>query len=144
MASTYRLGLARRLVNRVVTPLARAGLAGRHTYLLTVPGRVSGKPRTTPIVIVEHPPERWLVSPYGEVGWVRNARAAGEVALTRARVTERLRVEELSPADAAPILREYLRAAAVTRPFFDVRAASPLTDFEAEAPRHPVFRLAAL
>ena len=68
MAATYRLGLARRLVNRVVTPLARAGLAGRHTYLLTAPGRHSGRPRTTPIVTVEHPPERWLVSPYGEVG----------------------------------------------------------------------------
>lgn len=142
MARTYRLGPARRLVNRVVTPLARAGLAGRHTYLLTAPGHVSGKPRTTPIVTVEHPPQRWLVSPYGEVGWVRNARAAGEVALTRARVTERLRVEELSPADAAPILREYLCNAAVTRPFFDVTRASPLADFEAEAPRHPVFRLA--
>ena len=48
------------------------------------------------------------------------------------------------PADAAPILRDYLRAAAVTRPFFDVTASSPLADFEAEAPRHPVFRLAAL
>ena len=75
MAATYRLGLARRLVNRVVTPLARAGLAGRHTYLLTARGRRSGLPRTTPIVTVEHPPERWLVSPYGEVGWVHNARA---------------------------------------------------------------------
>ena len=144
MAASYRLGLARRLVNRVMTPLARAGLGGRHTYLLTVRGRRSGQPRTTPVVLVEHPPERWLVSPYGEVAWVHNARAAGEVELTRARRTERLRVEELAPADAAPILREYLRGAAVTRPFFDVTPASPLEDFEAEAPRHPVFRLTAL
>ena len=141
MAQRYRLGLARRLVNRVVTPLARAGLAGRHTYLLTVRGRTSGLPRTTPVVLLERPPERWLVSPYGEVAWVRNARAAGEVELTRARRTERLRVEEADPATAAPVLREYLRAAAVTRPFFDVTPASPLADFEAEAPRHPVFRL---
>ena len=61
---------------------ARVGLAGRHTYVLTVVGRTSGTRYSIPVILVEARGERWLVSPYGEVAWVRNARAAGEVQLT--------------------------------------------------------------
>ena len=60
-------------------PAAReAGLAGGHTYVLAVRGRKSGKRYETPVSLIENG-ERWLVAPYGEVAWVRNARAAGEV-----------------------------------------------------------------
>ena len=82
MARAYHLGRARRLVNAVMAPLARVGLAGRHTYVLTVVGRTSGNSYSIPVILVEARGERWLVSPYGEVAWVRNARAAGEVQLT--------------------------------------------------------------
>jgi hypothetical protein len=85
--------------------------------------------------------ERWLVAPYGERSWVRNARAAGEVELTRALRTERVRVEEVDAETAAPILREYLRKTPVTKPYFDASAESPLEEFAAEASRHPVFRV---
>ncbi len=44
--------------------------------LPTVPGRKSGVPRTTPVALGERDGRRWLVSPYGEVDWVRNLRAA--------------------------------------------------------------------
>jgi hypothetical protein len=84
---------------------------------------------------------RWLVSPYGDVGWVLNARAAGEVELTRAGHTERLGLDEVGAAEAAPVLKRYLQRVRVVRPFFDVAPGSPLAEFEAEAPRHPVFRL---
>ena len=43
---------------------------------------------------------------------------------------------------AAPVLREYLRKTPVTKAYFDAGADSPLEDFAAEAPRHPVFRIA--
>ena len=83
MAKTYHLGRARRLVNAMMGPLARVGLAGGHTYNLTVRGRRTGRPYTVPVILIVGD-ERWLVAPYGEVGWVRNARAAGEVELSRA------------------------------------------------------------
>ena len=54
---------------------------------------------------------------------------------------ERLRVEELGPEAAAPVLREYYRLFRVTRPFFAVTLDSPQEAWLAEAPRHPVFRL---
>jgi deazaflavin-dependent oxidoreductase (nitroreductase family) len=140
VAKTYRLGVARRLVNAVMSPLTRVGLAGRHTYLLTVRGRSTGRPLSTPVILVEDG-ERWLVAPYGEVGWVRNARAAGEVELSRAGRREALRIEEVVPEQAAPVLKQYLKSAPVVRPFFDVKPDSAVEEFVTEAPRHPVFRL---
>ena len=140
VAKTYHLGRARRLVNAVMGPLARFGLAGRHTYNLTVRGRKTGHEYSVPVILIEDG-ERWLVAPYGEVGWVRNARAAGEVELSRAGRSERLRIEEVAPECSAPILQQYVKKVAVVRPFFDVTLNSQLADFIAEAPRHPVFRL---
>jgi deazaflavin-dependent oxidoreductase (nitroreductase family) len=140
VAKTYHLGRARRLVNAVMTPLARAGLAGRHTYILSVRGRKTGKSYSIPVILIEDG-ERWLVAPYGDVGWVRNARAAGEVQLTRAGRCERMAIEEVGTEQAAPILRRYLKRVPVVRPFFDVSPDSPLAEFETDVPHHPVFRL---
>jgi deazaflavin-dependent oxidoreductase (nitroreductase family) len=141
VARTYRLSPFRRLVNRVVAPLTRTPLAPPHTYLLTVPGRRSGRLRSTPVTLIENG-ERWLVAPYGEVEWVKNARAAGEVTLSRRGRSERLRIEEATPEQAAPVLKRYLRmGSVVVRPFFEARRSAPLADFAAEAHRHPVFRL---
>lgn len=141
MARTYRLGLVRRLINRLVRGLLRFGLVPKGTYLLSVRGRRSGRVHSTPVTLIEDG-ERYLVAPYGEVQWVRNARSAGAVTLSRGRSTETVVVEELSPQEAAPVLREYLRmAGVVVAPFFDVTRDSPLEAFAAEADRHPVFRL---
>ncbi len=91
--------------------------------------------------ILEQGGERWLVAPYGERNWVKNARAAGWVELERRRRRERLLVDEVDGEQAAPVLREYYRRFRVTRPFFDVSLASSEAEWLAEAPRHPVFRL---
>jgi deazaflavin-dependent oxidoreductase (nitroreductase family) len=111
-------------------------------YILTVRGRKSGNTYSVPVILVEDG-ERWLVSPYGEVAWVRNARAAGEVQLTRAGRSEQLAIEEVGPDQAVPVLRRYLKAVPVVRPFFDVKPDSPDAEFLAEASAHPVFRLTA-
>ena len=131
----------RRALNVVIRPLARLGLTGPRTYLLTVPGRKSGRLWSTPVSIVEDGHERWLVAPYGDRNWVRNARASGSVELRRGRRREQLTVEELTPQDAVPVLRRYYELGRVTRPFFDVTLDSPPDAWLAEAPRHPVFRL---
>jgi hypothetical protein len=63
------------------------------------------------------------------------------VQLTRAGRSERMAIEQVDADQAAPILRRYLKRVPVVRPFFDVTPDSPLTEFETEAPHHPVFRL---
>jgi deazaflavin-dependent oxidoreductase (nitroreductase family) len=139
----YRLSPLRRLINLLVRPLARAGLTGPRTHLLTVPGRATGKLWSTPVSLVEDGSQRWLVAPYGDRNWVKNARAAGWVELRRGRRSERLAVQELSAEEAVPVLKEYYRRGRVTRPFFDVSLSSSDGDWLADAPRHPVFRLVA-
>jgi len=141
MTQIYQLTPGRKLVNSFVSGLLQIGLQLGSTYLLTVKGRKSGRLFTTPVTLVEEDGQRWLVSPYGEVNWVRNARAAGEVVLTRGRRSETVSIAELSPAEAAPILKIYLKRVPVVRPFFDVTAQSPLEAFVTEASHHPVFRL---
>ena len=136
----YRKSYWRRALNAVVRPLARLGLTGPRTHLLTVPGRKTGRLWSTPVSIVEEGGERWLVAPYGERSWVKNARVAGWVRLRRGRVDERLAVEELSAEDAVPVLKRYYELARVTRPFFDASLSSSDEEWRAEAPRHPVFR----
>jgi deazaflavin-dependent oxidoreductase (nitroreductase family) len=141
MATAYRLTPVRRGLNVLVRALLRAGLAPPRTYLLTVAGRRTGQPRSTPVTLVEAEGQRWLVAPYGDVEWVRNARAAGRVTLSRGRRRETVSLQELGPTESAPILRRYAREVPVTRPSFDARPEAPVEAFTAEAARHPVFRI---
>lgn len=141
MAKTYQVTPVIRLFNRLMQLLIRLGLAPKGLHLLTVRGRKTGKLYSTPVTLVEEAGERWLVSPYGEVNWVRNARAAGQVTLMRGGRSETVKIVELGPEESAPVLKKYIKHEAITRPYFDVQVDSPLEAFIAEAPRHPVFRL---
>lgn len=142
MATRYRVTLGRRLSNAIISFLARRGRAGEHTYVLTVRGRKTGREHSTPVRLIEDGDARWLVAPYGEVAWVRNARSAGRVKLTRAGKTEELGISEAHAPEAAPVLKKYATEVRVTRPYFDAQPNEAASSFEAEAPRHPVFRLA--
>jgi deazaflavin-dependent oxidoreductase (nitroreductase family) len=142
MARAYHLTPIRRFFNVLMTGALRAGIAPRHVYLLTTTGRTSGRRYSTPVQLVEDSSNRFLVAPYGERGWVKNARAAGSIELARGRRTEQLAIEELAPSEAAPVLRRYVRkVGSVVRPFFDAGPDDPVEAFEAEAAQHPVFRL---
>jgi deazaflavin-dependent oxidoreductase (nitroreductase family) len=141
VAPTFRNTPIRRLGNLLIAPLARLGLAGKRTHILTTVGRKTGRRYSTPVQLVFLDGRRWLVAPYGERAWVKNARAAGTVELTRARRTERARIVEVEPELAGPVLREYLRKTPVTKPFFTAKRNAPVDEFVAEAHRHPVFRL---
>ncbi|HEV8641934.1 MAG TPA: nitroreductase family deazaflavin-dependent oxidoreductase [Methylomirabilota bacterium] len=141
MADTYQLWEGRRLLNALVRVAVRLGVAPKRFYLLTVRGRKSGRLYSIPIIVLTRGGERWLIAPYGERAWVRNARAAGRVTLSRGRQRETLAVREVGPEEAAPILKQYLGETPITRRFFDVTPEAPLADFAREAPRHPVFRL---
>ena len=141
MSTPYRKSWRRRTLNGLVRPLAKLGLTGPRTHLLTVPGRKSGKLWSTPVSIVRLGETRYLVAPYGDRNWVRNARAAGWVELERGRDRGQYAVDELPAADAVPILREYYRLGRVTRPFFGVTLDAPDAAWLEEAPRHPVFAL---
>jgi deazaflavin-dependent oxidoreductase (nitroreductase family) len=139
----YRNSSGRRVGDAVIGLLTRAGLVP-HTYLLTTRGRKTGRSRTNPVTVVERAGRRWLVAPYGPVSWVHNARASGRVTLRRRRETITYRIREVSPAEAGPVLKQYLQIARPTRPYFRADKDAPVGEFIEEADRHPVFELTSL
>lgn len=130
---TWRAG------NAFVSLLARAGIGP--IQLLTTRDRRTGRPRTTPVVAVEHAGARWLVAPYGTVGWVRNARRDPQVRLRYGRTTQEYRAREVGADEAGPVLKRYVAVATKTRSQFGPHPDAPAADFAAEAERHPVFEL---
>jgi deazaflavin-dependent oxidoreductase (nitroreductase family) len=147
VAKTYRPGLGTKLANAMLSALLRRGGGPPFMRLLTVEGRSTGQPRSTPVVPVEVDGGRWLVAPYGEVGWVRNVRAAGQVTLRRGKLSETLAATEVAPGDAVSVLRRYLAmkpTGRIVKAYFDVDPDASDDAFAREAPRHPVFELTPL
>lgn len=129
------------IVNRVWSFIIRSGLGPRTMILLTVNGRKTGKPHTTPVALVSLNGEQFIVAPYGAVNWVHNARAAQTVSVRQGKQAWEARVEELPSGQVGPILKKYLAEHFVTQPYFSARPNASPEEFEKEASRHPVFRL---
>jgi deazaflavin-dependent oxidoreductase (nitroreductase family) len=141
VAKQYRLSPVTRLINAVFRVMTRLGVGAAYRHILTVPGRKTGQLRSTPVDVMEVGGHRWLVAGYGPANWVLNARAAGEVTLSRGRRTERYAVADASPGEAVPVLRKYIAEVRVTRPYFDAAPNAPDDALEGELGRHPVIRL---
>ena len=95
--------MQRHVGNRMAWLFARSRLSK-----LSVIGRRTGRSRTTPVAVLAHERQRYLVSYRGESEWVRNLRAAGG----RARLEHRGRVEEITVTEVpiserAPLLAAY-------------------------------------
>jgi len=75
MAKTYRVNFTVRASNALAAALLRMGVPLGPMILLTVRGRKSGQPRTTPVAITEQDAHRIIVGTFGDVNWVRNVRA---------------------------------------------------------------------
>jgi deazaflavin-dependent oxidoreductase (nitroreductase family) len=136
---TFRMRRIDRLNDALFRGLARLGVGP--AWSLITRGRKTGQLRTTPVIPVSEGGRRWLVAPYGEVSWVHNARAAGEVQLSRGRTRRTYTVRQVSAKEAGPVLQRYVRIASATRPYFAAPVDAPVAAFIAEADRHPVFEL---
>jgi deazaflavin-dependent oxidoreductase (nitroreductase family) len=101
-------------MNKLLIGMLRIGLPiSRHevSVVLTVAGRKSGMPRSTPITPMYVDGKRFVVNGYPGADWVRNVRAADDATLTAGRRCERVRMVELSPEEARPVLRTFPAAA---------------------------------
>jgi len=138
-----RPGVVTKAFNGIVVLLTRAGLSVAGSRILTVRGRSSGRPRSTPVNLLTAGDQRYLVSPRGQTQWVRNLRAAGEGELRVGGRVERFVSTELSDEHKPAVLRSYLR-----RWKFEVGAFFPGLDAGATddqlldvAARYPVFEI---
>jgi len=140
MAKQFQNSLMFKAGNVFMRGMLTLGISLNGTTLITVPGRKSGRPRSTPITMVEFEGQRYVQSPFGSVDWVRNLRAAGRATLSWGRRHETVIATELSPEQAAPVIRSILpRAPKVIQDYFDVTPESSLEEFIRDAPNHPMF-----
>ena len=130
-------------MNRVVKAIQKLGIPTGPAQVLTVPGRKSGKPRSTPMTPFEHEGALYTVAGYPGADWAANARAAGTGTLTRGRKSRRVKIVELEPDEAAPVLRSFAVEVPVGVGFAKrsglVREGTP-NEFEALAGELSVFR----
>lgn len=84
--------------NFVFKMLSRLGVPLGVINMLTVQGRTSGLPRSTPVSPVYLDGRRFIAAPLPNADWVRNMRAAGRAQLTHDRITEQVRLYELEDA----------------------------------------------
>jgi F420H(2)-dependent quinone reductase len=138
-----RAGPAARRLARFWAAWHKLGLMPRRWVTLEVAGRRSGRLVRFPLGMADLDGQWYLVSFLGQdCNWVRNVRAAGgQVTLWRKRAIK-CRLIELPAGERAPILKCYLAKVPGGRPHIPVDRRAPLADFEAIAPRYPVFRVA--
>lgn len=131
-------------MNKLMMAVQKLGIAAGPVRVLTVVGRKSGQPRSTPATPFSLDGKVYVAGGYPKADWVLNARAAGEGTVTRGRRSERVAFVELSAAEAKPVLRAFPTEVPAGVGFYKraalVDEGTP-DEFEALAGRCAVFRL---
>src|SRR5919198_5194679 len=147
MSDNARLPKWLKPMNRVVVALQRLGLSIGTMHVLSIPGRKSGKLRTTPVSLMRIDGKQYIVGGLSNADWVQNARTAGWGIIAYGRKRERVALVELPVEEGASVLRAFPRLVPHGVQFFqllyglpDDPAAWPEA-FAALAPRCPVFRI---
>lgn len=126
----------------LVLLIGKLGLNLKGAEVLEVIGRTSGDIRRVPVNPVTVGPSRYLMSPRGVTGWVRNIRASGEGTLRLGRQSSHFRVVEVPDAEKLPVLRAYLdRWHWQVGSIMKVEKDADDATLRAIAPNHPVFRI---
>ncbi len=131
-----------RVFNRIFGFVVGLGWGFSYNHLLQVRGRKSGKIYSTPIDLLEIGGKRFLVAPRGRTQWVRNAEAAGEIALKRGSQRQKFKLRSLSDQEKPEILKAYLdRFKREVQVYFPVPAGSPVEVFQKLVQSYPAFEL---
>ena len=130
-------------MNKVMMAVQKLGIPTGPAMVLTVPGRRSGKPRSTPMTPFRFDGGLYVVAGYPGADWAANARAAGTGTLSKGRRARPVRIVELTAAQARPILRVFPTEVPVGVAF--AKSSGMVVDgtpdeFEALAGRIAVFR----
>jgi deazaflavin-dependent oxidoreductase (nitroreductase family) len=130
-------------MNKVMMAVQRLGIPTGPAYVLTVPGRKSGRQRSTPMTPFESNGGLHVVAGYPGADWAANARAAGTGMLSRGRRSREVKIVELGAEESKPVLRDFALKVPVGVAFAKrsgmVRDGTP-DEFEALAGRVAVFR----
>src|SRR5467141_242460 len=136
------------LFNPIARRILKIGALMGPNALITIRGRKSGLPRTSPVALVELQGKRWVIGTFGETNWVRNLRASREATLSMGRRQEQVKASELTTDERAAFFRDvigpYVRGLRVGPLLLSVLGAKDiLQDPAVAAERRPVFELEA-
>ncbi|MDT5053673.1 MAG: hypothetical protein QOF66_2039 [Mycobacterium sp.] len=92
-------------MSKAMMAVQRLGVPTGPTMVLTVPGRKSGQPRSTPMTPFEHDGGLYVGAGYPGADWASNARAAGAGTLSRGRKSRHVKIVELDAVQSRPVLR---------------------------------------
>src|ERR1700761_1732455 len=130
-------------MNKFMMAVQKLGIPTGPAMVLTVPGRKSGQPRSTPMTPFEFQGGLYVVAGYPGADWAANARAAGTGTLSRGRRSRQVRIVELTSDEARLVLRAFSTEVPVGVAFAKrsgmVRDGTA-DEFEALAGRLAVFR----
>src|SRR5258708_36109090 len=120
MAKQFQYNVMFKVGNAFMRSMLALGISFNGSALITVPGRKTGVPHSTPITMVEFEGQRYVQSPFGSVQWVRNLRAAGKATLSWGSRHETVIATELTPEQAAPVINSFLgHAPKMIQEYFD-------------------------
>jgi hypothetical protein len=128
-------------MNRLIIALNHLGIGFGTWYILSIPGRKTGKMRSTPVSVLHVNGQRYVVTGF-DTQWVKNARTVGWGTLRRGWKKEKVAVVELPVEERELILREFPRQVPHGVEYFEKLLNLPGDPeaFAAAAPRCPVFR----
>ena len=89
-------------MNKVMMAVQKLGIPTGPAMVLTVPGRKSGQPRSTPMTPFEFEGGLYVVAGYPGADWAANARAAGSGTLARGRRSRRVQDRRADRRASAP------------------------------------------
>jgi deazaflavin-dependent oxidoreductase (nitroreductase family) len=134
--------MVERAFNRTFGFFVGLGFGPNYSYLLEVRGRKSGRLFSTPINLLRLDGKSFLVAPRGQTQWVKNAEAAGKIALKRGRTRLKFRLVPVPDAQKPEILKSYLdQFAFAVQKFFPIPAGSSVDAFQEISANYPVFEL---
>jgi deazaflavin-dependent oxidoreductase (nitroreductase family) len=132
----------------LVTAALRAGIPMGPNVLMVVRGRKSGQPRTVPVAVLHADGRDVVFSPFGEVAWVHNLRAAGRAELRRGRHRRPVTAVPMPPDEAARALEvglgEFMGVPVIgpmVAGWYGITRSSTSEDYALAARSHPAFVL---
>ncbi|MGH3650678.1 MAG: nitroreductase family deazaflavin-dependent oxidoreductase [Acidimicrobiia bacterium] len=138
MAKTYEVTTGKRIISWVVARLAGMGVG--NYVVLTTTGRKSGRPREVTLALISDDGTDYLVSPYGDSGWVLNARANPAATLRQGGSERPVRLVEVT-GDKPGLVKEYYEREGFARQFMDVPGDAGEADFASVPERFPMFEI---
>lgn len=131
-------------MTNMIIGVQRLGIAFFSFHVISIPGRRSGQMRTTVVSPFSVGGQRYLLS-FGQLDWVRNARAARWAMVSRGRKQEKVALIEIKPPDSRAIVREFPRQIPAGAQFFVrvglVEKPAGPDEFETAADKLALFRI---